>query len=467
MPGVSEIPHFLFEGKKNTLRSRIYPLPQHGRLSPRVSSAPPIPKPSPPKTLPSQPRPHHQPQPMGGRDRSAGKMTGDGDRAAAAAAAAAAQEAIRSGCKDAMLRALLRDYNGAYVIAGELARHHTSPAILNLVGFVQEAIASEGEDRFTDMKSRILQQLPAGHPDLVKFNEAWALARPRILADRETAVNAYRKAAELAPKCAVTLASLGRAMGSCGRTAEAYQIFSSALRIRSPDSPDLAHPWMSAREDSTKLVETGLQIFLQDCELKAYLRCVGLLELLEAGDTINAKRQSINLANDFPFSARARMIGPFIDRAALQRSPSTVAAAAYQRLIRDTVDIADEFDRSLTVALFRAELMLSAGRYSDAETECIRGLEIDHPDDPLSQDIPPGSASGDGRRHSARIDWVTEKLEQLQEQCKSKLEELKMARQLDTLALQDTKKSGKMAAQPTAGELSVPHQSRPQGNELL
>ncbi|XP_037432473.1 uncharacterized protein LOC119299341 [Triticum dicoccoides] len=344
---------------------------------------------------------------MGGRNRPTDKRVSGGDRSAAAtaaAAAAAAHRAIKEACVEALGKRRSGDTEGAVNLAWNLKdRYPMFPAPLNLVGNIHEAVADEVEAALADLATK-------DHDDIKGFDDYSARMRANVRACRETAAGLYAKAVELAPKCAYTRASRGRALALCGHEAEGHMELISAVRINFPDSPDVANPWVLPDDSSA---QEELAVFLHNCEVEVYSRSKVLLKMVRDGFAAQAKHLSSVLASKYPFSARAVMLEPYLDREIAEKSNST-SCKYYEKLVKETLCMADTFGNSLVVALFRIELMIAAGQYNSAAKACAKALDMKSPDDPLFQEIPPGDrTSGVERRRDARVKCFTDRLKEL------------------------------------------------------
>ncbi|XBI90141.1 hypothetical protein VPH35_027833 [Triticum aestivum] len=124
---------------------------------------------------------------------------------------------------------------------------------------------------------------------------------------------------------------------------------------------------------------------------------------------LQALKEARDLAMRFPGSARARLLGPFLELQYMlavsreHKDPSW--SNGVERLVCDAVGAAKEFPNSTAAALFQARLLFVCGNHIDAEGECHRALALQHPTDPVEDCIPTGSIRGEDPQ--SRLSSVT------------------------------------------------------------
>lgn len=364
-------------------------------------------------------------------------------RAAAPAAAAAAEEALRRECQEILGVSQGGGADEAIFLAMKLAeKYPKSAAPRNLVGFLVERKAANIEDR--------MERFPTLDPGRVRLSvdddDPARIAEDRarisyvehcdaiashIATFHKQSAEWYGKAAHLAPRCIFTRVNFARMLGIANQTPQAYKEFMFANRIANPDSPEKNNPWISSaiisyedqKESAILMASDEFERFLYLSEKHVYNACCQLLvDLRTAQGTpgFKARKDAKELAANFPFSCRANLLGPFLTKLLIDKSQSsTPRIQQYHKVLREVEDCVDMFPSSMVISLFRAELLFAMGHYFEATFECLRGLKIPKPDDPVSQDIPPGSASGSGR--AGRIGNITAKLLDLLEQSEERV----------------------------------------------
>ncbi|XP_073364272.1 uncharacterized protein [Aegilops tauschii subsp. strangulata] len=124
---------------------------------------------------------------------------------------------------------------------------------------------------------------------------------------------------------------------------------------------------------------------------------------------LQALKEARDLAKRFPGSARARLLGPFLELeymlAASREHKDPAWSKGLERLVCDAVGAAKEFPNSTAAALFQARLLFVCGNHIDAEGECHRALALKHPTDPVEDCIPTGSIRGQDSQ--SRLSSVT------------------------------------------------------------
>uniref|UniRef100_A0A0D9XTU6 DUF629 domain-containing protein n=1 Tax=Leersia perrieri TaxID=77586 RepID=A0A0D9XTU6_9ORYZ len=243
---------------------------------------------------------------------------------------------------------------------------------------------------------------------------------------KRSALAAFSNAAWLAPNCVDIAVSHSEMLAEHERCEEAQAELLRALQISDPDDP--------AEHDVGCDVYDGETKTRAERVLKARVRChhamdrletlirgqfipgesVKVLEGIELGGdaAAEARARAKHLAVTFPWSPRAQLLRVYVD---LQRVRGFDAAIDKRRFLQRTLgmvhDVAETFHCSLVIALFRARLLFVLDQYDDVERECNGALEIDNPDDPSADDLPPGSVSG--AEYGDRVTFVKNQLRTL------------------------------------------------------
>nr|XP_051184315.1 uncharacterized protein LOC127298503 isoform X4 [Lolium perenne] len=360
-------------------------------------------------------------------------------RAAVAAASASAEESLRRSCEEVLRLNEEGNTAGASGLALKLVdQHPKSAAPCNLVGYLMESATSKVRyqlEQQDSVRARSGQHADAD-PDPARIAEERARADERevaishMAACQEGCVAWYRRASQLAPRCPYTRANCARVLGMSDHTAEAYKEFSAAVHIRNPEVPDRNNPWMHSTDVMTDeekklsaiaMAQDEFNCFLHLSDTRVYTACRDLLYNLRQGTPgVKARNEARDLAAKYPFSARANLLLPYLMRSFIGTSSSTIPKVQqYKQVLREVAQIVDTFPSSIVISLFRAEVLFAMERYLDASVECLRGLTITRPDDPVSQVIPPDSASGSGRTERTQV--VLEKLIDLLEKSEEKV----------------------------------------------
>ncbi|KAM3253593.1 hypothetical protein ACQJBY_047592 [Aegilops geniculata] len=218
----------------------------------------------------------------------------------------------------------------------------------------------------------------------------------------QASAEAYGAAADLEPRCVLTATLHGKALQLCGEVDEAYLQLRRAGRIPNPIDPALTGHVLPNTRDmeerkgaAVKRADDELIMFVEEAEEFVRIESGRLmLKHSEAESSTEARQARVEakiLASKYPFSARAQILFPTMYLGFTQNLPPQVPKMEfYEHALRQLQDAADTFDRSLVIVLLRAQILFAMGRSVDARQECRRGLDIDHPTDPLQQDIPPG-----------------------------------------------------------------------------
>ncbi|KAM3255888.1 hypothetical protein ACQJBY_048820 [Aegilops geniculata] len=298
------------------------------------------------------------------------------------------------------------------------AAHPGSALVLNLVGFLH---------RHAALVARNDRGAPGGGGgDGDDDDDVSALKEYH----RHAALDAFSAAARLAPDCIITSVGHAEALADCRRYEDAQKEFLRMLKtIEKNDQADPAlynvvydmsgvSSRKGRRRDAVKSASLAMERFAKRINQRILpLEAAKLLEASNLGGPAagEARDRAKLLAETYPYSPRAQLLRAYIELAPVRAlDPAMDKKQLLRRALTIVSQAAENFDRSLMVALFHAKLLFLLDDFDAAEEECRRALHIETPNDPNWDGIPPMAALG--ADSDARVSYVKKQLRVLLKQ---------------------------------------------------
>ncbi|XP_048528613.1 uncharacterized protein LOC125508075 isoform X1 [Triticum urartu] len=247
---------------------------------------------------------------------------------------------------------------------------------------------------------------------------------------RHAALDAFSAAARLAPNCVVTNADHAVALVHCRRFEDAQKEFLRMLdTVANNDQADPAlysvvydmsgdSSMKGRKRDAVKSASIAMERFAEKINHRILpLEAAKLLDASNLGGPAadEAQERAKLLAETYPYSPRAQLLRAYIDLAPVRAfDPAMDKKQLLRRALTTVSQAAQNFDRSLMVALFHAKLLFVLDNFDAAERECHRALRMETPNDPNWDDIPPMAALG--ADSDARVSYVKKQLRVLLKQ---------------------------------------------------
>uniref|UniRef100_A0ACD6A0F4 Uncharacterized protein n=1 Tax=Avena sativa TaxID=4498 RepID=A0ACD6A0F4_AVESA len=236
-------------------------------------------------------------------------------------------------------------------------------------------------------------------------------------------LGAFRAAAKIAPKCLVTALSQAKALAALHRYGDAQIQLCRALKMTEAEMDDPAlnnvrYDLVGGSTEKARKHEAMAQAVMFMKQFAAMIcheviprEAVVLLDTNKlaglAGAQTRERAKFLSLC--YPYSGRAQLLRSYIDLAQIRALDlASDKKPLLLRTLKMVSQVACTFQNSLVIALFHANMLFLLDDYDGAERECRRALDIESPNDPNEDDLPPLSVSG--ADYDARVCTVRKQL---------------------------------------------------------
>ncbi|KAF0913470.1 hypothetical protein E2562_022362 [Oryza meyeriana var. granulata] len=239
-----------------------------------------------------------------------------------------------------------------------------------------------------------------------------------------TARDFYIQAKRLAPNCVEIAIRLATARLRCHNDGEAEPEIHRALAIPVPTDPaenNVAYDLVGGKSTSKDRLEKVRKLALdRRHRIVSYVRNKTIpddvrfvLNYARSEGVAKTVKPAKELAERYYYSARAHLTHAYIDlEFARGLAPGIDKRPFLSRILTQLNNVANQFETSLVLAMFRAKLSFLLGMYIAMTAECFRAISMEGPADPWDDDVPPGSVPGE--KSEDMVSSICKELERLQ-----------------------------------------------------